>query len=122
RTGSTRDQDNNLVPSFTDVPYSRASITWLESESETDSRDTTVYVLKIVLRPGIEVTSSDEVTARGLRWTITGEPVQERNPFTGATITRITAQRAKGELMVPFEAFGVEPDESEVAAWADEVA
>src|SRR5690606_39739580 len=64
RTGSTRDQDNNLVPSFTDVPYSRASITSLESESETDSRDTTVYVLKIVLRPGIEVTSSDEVTAR----------------------------------------------------------
>ena len=24
--------------------------------------------------------------------------------------------------MVPFEAFGVEPDESEVDAWADEVA
>ncbi len=58
--------------------------TWAGPSSERTDNQTQVTVDRTVVLPaGTTVLATDEVTVRGQRYTVVGQPADDRSPFTG---------------------------------------
>lgn len=96
-SGRSRDGDGNTVREFEDQTYTRTSVaSRFSQEFDDGSRDTALVGYSVTFRPAIALASADEMTVRGRRCAIDGEPLQYNNPFTGATQTRAVLKFVKG--------------------------
>lgn len=83
-TGATTTDDRgNEVFTWTDTTVTGCPV-WPRNSSESvQAQDQRITGLWIMFPPEVPVTASDEVTVRGVRYQIDGEPGLYSNPFTG---------------------------------------
>lgn len=79
-----------------DKTYAGTAVYPRESIELVQGQDTNVIGLVAVFKPAITVSPSDQITARGERYEIDGEPGQFVSPLTGTTLTKLNLTRVEG--------------------------
>jgi hypothetical protein len=103
RSGVTgQDEYGNDVYGLVDIPIHGCAV-WPRSSSrqgtseDNDARFTVISGLNVLVPPGVEVTPTDEMTVRGERWEVDGEPGRWRSFFTGREAgTELALRRVTG--------------------------
>lgn len=96
-TDRSRDADGNSVPVFEDEEHGPVSVApRFSQEFDTGAKDTTLIGFSVTFKPPIELGSQDEMTVRGRRCRVDGEPMQYQNPFTSTRMTRAVLRFVKG--------------------------
>lgn len=95
RRRTSPDTDGNDTWTETDTS-AKAALYPLESTENTDARDTVEERLRAVFKPPVGLTSTDEVTARGIRWQVDGAPGAYHSPLTRTQIETVILKKATG--------------------------
>ena len=96
RTITGQDSDGNDVWTDTDTPYPRVTLYPRESIELVQGQDLNVIGLTAVFIPSIALDSTAEITARGSRWKVDGEPAQYHSSLTGRSVTKVNLTRETG--------------------------
>lgn len=87
---STTDRWGNPLPGAATDETVPGCAVWQTAGNELLSgQDRTVTRMRVVLDPAVAVAVADEVTARGTRYLVDGEPARYRSPFTGAEVLQV---------------------------------
>jgi hypothetical protein len=83
KTGK-KDPLGNAIYAFTDTAYTGVAV-WAPGPGteQTDDRDQLTTERAMLLPPGADITAYDEVTVRGLRYAVDGDPMEHISPLTG---------------------------------------
>lgn len=81
--GSTRDGDGNDIPSFTDIPVDKGAFDPGGSTELVQGQDIVSAQPRWFPPAGVVVAPVDQVTIRGVRYEVDGQPADFLNPFTG---------------------------------------
>lgn len=85
-TPGPKDAHGNDGPAtWTDVTVSGSAVAPRQGEEPGNNRDTVIVGLTVYLPPGTVVGPADEMTVRGGRYGVVGEPGVWTNPHTGIT-------------------------------------
>lgn len=95
RTKTTPDSDGNDAWTETDVA-AKAALYPFESTELTDAQDTSIQRINALFVPPVGVAVTDEVTARGNRWQVDGEPGDYASPLTNTKAEKVTLRRVTG--------------------------
>jgi hypothetical protein len=90
------DADGNDVYGDTNTTINGVTLDPWPSVEFVQGQDLNVIGLRAVFIPGVELSATDEITARGARWAIDGEPAQYHSSLTGKTLTQVHLTRATG--------------------------
>lgn len=90
------DADNNDVYGDTDTTHEGVTLYPRESVELVQGGDTNIIGLVAVFIPAVTLTATDELTARGTRWKVDGEPGQYVSSLTGSAVTKVNLTRVTG--------------------------
>ena len=96
RTRGTPDSDGNDTWTEVDKTHTGTAVYPRESVELIQGQDTNIIGLVAVFKPAITVSPIDQVTVRGERYEIDGEPGQFVSPLTGTTLTKLNLTRVEG--------------------------
>jgi hypothetical protein len=96
RTLGTPDAEGNDTWTDTDTTLGGVSLYPRLSAEFVQGQDLNVIGLTAVFLPALVLRATDELTARGVRWAIDGEPAQYVSSLTGHTLTQVHLTRATG--------------------------
>lgn len=96
RTRGAPDSDHNETWTDADTSHAGTAVYPRESVELVQGQDTNIVGLVAVFKPAITVAQTDELTVRGERYAIDGEPGQFVSPLTGTTLTKLNLTRVEG--------------------------
>lgn len=102
RSSDAQDGDGNDIAVYTDTTltgaavYPRAATGTASGVEVTDGRDLVSTGLAVVFNTPIMAKATDQVTVRGSRYDIDGEPNQLHSPLTGREVTQLALSKVTG--------------------------
>jgi hypothetical protein len=96
RPVGTPNSDGNDTYTDTDTTISGVAVYPRESTELVQGGDLNIVGLVAVFVPAITVAATDELTVRGTRWAIDGDPGQYVSPLTGKSLTKVNLTRVTG--------------------------
>lgn len=96
RSVGSPDADGNDTWSDVDTTIDGVTLYPRLSVELVQGQDTNVIGLTAVFIPAIVLVATDEISARGSRWAIDGEPAQYHSSLTGKTLTQVQLTRVTG--------------------------
>lgn len=96
RTLGSPDSDGNDTYTDSDTTIRGVAVYPRESTELVQGGDLNIIGLVAVFKPAITLAATDELTVRGVRWAVDGDPGQYVSPLTGATLTKVNLTRVTG--------------------------
>lgn len=96
RTRGAADSLGNDTWTEVDKTHAGTAVYPRESVELIQGQDTNIAGLVAVFKPAIVVLSTDQITVRGERYEVDGEPGQFVSPLTGTTLTKLNLTRVEG--------------------------